>query len=327
MTRRRTVALLAATIISAIVNASPCKPHSSVVLLSTITYESTATASSAITIDEFQTTVTETSNVVSDTTEGLETSVTDTVAVTSGVFFETSITQTSTARGTADAFGTTTTTEIATDTAGNLETTPTDITTVGTTEGVGTTTTEAVIETSPTSIESTTTTVDEPACIPSQILVNTGFDDNKDGSPWTFGTLSTIKNISPHSAPNVLYNAIALSSSSLTTVSVSQDLPALGTSTYALQYYFDLYTSYGSSESTPFVCKIAPKLDQQALAPSEILLRTGPYKNWRVSNQYFIPQDPDSPVKLSLTVECVGSGIIVINIDDVTLPRVCEIAD
>lgn len=78
MARHGIVALLAATLLGASVNAGPCKPYSSVALSSTVIVEPTMTGSSTITADitgttdALETTVTEATTDVTDTTDALK---------------------------------------------------------------------------------------------------------------------------------------------------------------------------------------------------------------------------------------------------------------
>ncbi|KAM0226828.1 hypothetical protein ACHAPO_012044 [Fusarium lateritium] len=317
MARHGIVALLAATIIGVGVNAIPCKPYSSAVLSSTITVEPTATGSSTITADVtdttdgFETTVTANTEAT-DTTEILETTVTESATETTGGL-ET------TATGTTDLVETTTT-EVAIDTTGALEPTTIETTAADTTSVDETTTTEAIVETSA-AVEPTTTTATGPVCVPTQILENTGFDDNNNGDPWTLDEGATISQINPRSAPNFVY---ATMSQARTFTSIVQVLPALGPFTYHLQYSFNLQTAINGRG---FSCQVYPSVNQQRLDASQVLTDSGPY-GFRTGSNTFVPHDPDSPVSLSLAVQCLGSyNSIIIGIDDVTLTRTCDVSD
>ncbi|XEV05039.1 hypothetical protein FSHL1_010326 [Fusarium sambucinum] len=321
MARQGIVALLAATILGAGVNASPCKPYSSAALSSTITVEPTATGSSTITAgvtdttDALETTVTATTEAT-DTTEVLETTLTESATETTGL--ETTVIET-TAAGTTDLVETTTT-EVAIDTTGALEPTTIETTAADTTNVDETTTTEAVVETSAAAVEPTTTAAG-PVCVPTQILENTGFDDNNDGSPWILDEGSTISQVNPRSAPNFVY---ATMSQTRTFTSIIQNLPALGDFTYHLQYSFNLQTAINGRG---FSCQVYPSVNQQRLDASPILTDSGPY-GFRAGSNVFVPQTQDSPVLLSLAVQCLGNyNTIIIGLDDVTLTRTCNVRD
>ncbi|RGP71758.1 hypothetical protein FSPOR_3124 [Fusarium sporotrichioides] len=293
MARHGIVALLAATILGVNVNAGPCKPYSSAALSSTVTVEPTVTGSSTITADvtettdALQTTVTEATTDVTDTTDVIETTIT----------------------------------ESATETTGTLETTVIETTATGTTDLVETTTTEAAIEMSTAVLVPTTTTAAGPVCEPTQILVNPGFDDNNNGSPWILGPGASVSQVNPRSPPNFMYNTLTQSSTSST---ISQELPALGPFTYELQYYFNLQTAVNGRG---FSCTVTPTINEQTLAPGQTLTDSGPY-GFRLSSQSFIAQDPDSPAALFLTVHCQGTfNTVIIGIDDVSLTRVCQTVD
>ncbi|KAF4455747.1 hypothetical protein F53441_1946 [Fusarium austroafricanum] len=327
MARHGIVAFLAATVLGVGVNASPCKPYSSVALSSTVTLATTTTAatqetaSSTITADvtdttsALQTTVTEVTTGSIDTTDVVETTLTTSA-------FDTTVTEASSGSTDTTEVLETTTTEGTSDTTGVVETTATDTTTAPgtTTDAVETTTTEPVGETS-TTVEPTTTTTTAagpPVCVETQILVNPSFDNNNDGSPWVLGSGVTVSQINPRSAPNFLYNTL---NQGRTTTTFSQTLPALGPFIYQLDYYFNLQTAI---QGRGFACSVTPRINQQVLNPGETLTDSGPY-GFRLSSQGFTVDDPDSPATLSITVQCQGSfNTVIIGVDDFALTRLCN---
>ncbi|CAG2011797.1 unnamed protein product [Fusarium graminearum] len=288
MARHGIVALLAATLLGASVNAGPCKPYSSVALSSTVIVEPTMTGSSTITADitgttdALETTVTEATTDVTDTTDALETTITEPAIETTGTL-ETSVIKT-TAEGTTDLVETTTT-ETAIDTTGSLETTSVD-----TTDVPDTTTTEAVVDTSAVTIETTTTAAAESGCVPTQILANPSFDDNTNGAPWARG------------------------------LDVSR-LPALGSSTYELRYWYSLRTAVLGNG---FSCTVTPSLNTQVL-PSSLTMTDSSSHGFQLSSQYFTAQNPDSPAVLVFNVNCKGNfQSVSIGVDDIALTRLCD---
>ncbi|KAF5239894.1 hypothetical protein FAUST_4663 [Fusarium austroamericanum] len=321
MARHGIVALLAATLLGAGVNAGPCKPYSSVALSSTVIVEPTMTGSSTITADITdttdapETTITDVTTDVTDTTEALETTVTEPATETTGTM-ETSVIET-TAAGTTDLVETTAT-ETAIDTTGTLETTAVDTTNVP-----DTTITEAVVETSDAPVKPTSTAAAPPAaCVPSQILANPSFDDNNSGSPWQLGPQSDISQSNPRSQPNFIYNTI-YGVDVLPPVFV-QRLPALGSSNYRLQYWFNLQTG---SNGNGFSCKVIPSINTQVLYSSSSLTGSDS-SGFKVSSQTFRAQDPNVPVVLMFQVKCEGNfNRVNIGIDDITLTRQCNSSD
>ncbi|CAG2005431.1 unnamed protein product [Fusarium graminearum] len=317
MARHGIVALLAATLLGASVNAGPCKPYSSVALSSTVIVEPTMTGSSTITADitgttdALETTVTEATTDVTDTTDALETTITEPAIETTGTL-ETSVIKT-TAEGTTDLVETTTT-ETAIDTTGSLETTSVD-----TTDVPDTTTTEAVVDTSAVTIETTTTAAAESGCVPTQILANPSFDDNTNGAPWARGLDVSVSQDNPRSQPNFLYNTVV-------TVSAYppmfyQRLPALGSSTYELRYWYSLRTAVLGNG---FSCTVTPSLNTQVL-PSSLTMTDSSSHGFQLSSQYFTAQNPDSPAVLVFNVNCKGNfQSVSIGVDDIALTRLCD---
>ncbi|QPC78218.1 hypothetical protein HYE68_008970 [Fusarium pseudograminearum] len=282
MARHGFIALLATTILSISVHAGPCKPYSSAALSSiTINIESTATASSTDidTTDALQITTTEASTDVTDITEVPETSTTEAATDATGNV-ETTTTEISTAVGATDIFETTTT-EIATDTTKTLEITATETTAFDTTESLEASSTESATGKSATTAESTTTTVPEPACVPTEILVNPSFDDNNDGSPWTLGQELSIGSTNPQSPPNALYITVT---GSRTRSSITQTLPALSFSAYKLQYAYKVQPTenkklwlhhYCQGQQTNYVLQHISNRLQRILSDSESFLPAG----------------------------------------------------
>ncbi|KAF0642289.1 hypothetical protein FPSE5266_04024 [Fusarium pseudograminearum] len=278
MARHGIVALLAATLLGVGVNAGPCKPYSSDALSSIVTLEPTTTGLSTITAeitdttDGLQTTVTEAATDVTDTTDVLETTVNESATETTGEL-ETTATVVTTTAGTTDLLETTIT-ETAAETPATLETTATETIASGTTEGIETSTTEIAIDTSTATLEPITTTTAELACVPTQILVNSGFDDNNDGSPWTLG----------------------------------------------------LGISETGTQGSGYTCTVTLKVNEQLLAPGRTI-SDGTPTGMRPSEQFFIADDQSSPVTLSLDIVCQGSfSVVNIGMDDFTVTRVCDTA-
>ncbi|UZP40537.1 hypothetical protein NXS19_008353 [Fusarium pseudograminearum] len=324
MARHGIVALLAATLLGVGVNAGPCKPYSSDALSSIVTLEPTTTRLSTITADitdttdGLQTTVTEAATDVTDTTDVLETTVNESATETTGEL-ETTATVVTTTAGTTDLVETTIT-ETAAETPATLETTATETIASGTTEGIETSTTEIAIDTSTATLEPITTTTAELACVPTQILVNSGFDDNNDGSPWTLGSGISVSQLNPRTVPNSLYIVL---DSGLTSTSISQELPALGPFMYKLKYYSAQETG---TQGSGYTCTVTLKVNEQLLAPGRTI-SDGTPTGMRPSEQFFIADDQSSPVTLSLDIVCQGSfSVVNIGMDDFTVTRVCDTA-
>ncbi|KIL86904.1 hypothetical protein FAVG1_09457 [Fusarium avenaceum] len=242
---------------------------------------------------------------VTDPTDVLESTVTETSQATDSTeVLDTTVSQTAT--GSTEAIISiepTTTTEAAT--------------TLATTTAEATTTEVNTAEA--TTAEATTTSAEAPpAYEPTQILVNPGFDDNNDASPWTLGTGVTVSQVNPRSAPNFLYNTMSAGTTSTT---FSQILPPLGNFPYQLDYYFNLQTAINGRA---FSCSVVLSINGQPLEPSQVLTVGGPY-GFRLSSQRFTGDGSTDDATLSFTVSCTGTyNTIIIGADDFSLQRVCD---
>ncbi|RBR25592.1 uncharacterized protein FIESC28_01555 [Fusarium coffeatum] len=308
MALQRLAAILAVAALGVTVNASPCKPHSSAALSSTVSLGSTTapqeTASSTITAD------------VTDTTDVLDTTITETAASTDTTgILETTITESTVSTGTTDVFETTIT-ETATDTATTDAAATVEPNT--TTDDVTTFLTSAVATEEPTSAEPTTTTaaVQPPVCVETQVLVNPSFDDNSNASPWILGDGVTVSQINPRSAPNFIYNTV---DQNRKTSTISQSFEGITGFTYRLEYYFNMQTAINGRS---FSCSVTPNINGRQLPSSEILTASGPY-GFRYYQTYF-DWESSGALTLAITVECSGSfNVIIIGLDDVALTKVC----
>lgn len=104
------------------------------------------------------------------------------------------------------------------------------------------------------------------------------------------------------------------------TTTFSQSLPALGPYLYRLDYYFNLQTAINGRG---FSCQVTPIIGGQTLSSSATLTDSGPY-GFRLSSQYFTPQDQDESATLTISVQCQGSyNTIIVGVDDFSLIRTC----
>ncbi|CAG7558249.1 unnamed protein product [Fusarium equiseti] len=284
MALQRLVTILAVAALGVTVNASPCKPHSSATLSSTISLGSTTalqeTASSTI-------------------TAGVDSTITETAVST----------------GTTDVFETTIT-ETATDTA-PIDTTA-NVEPTTTADDVTTFLTSAVAIEETTSAEPTTTTavVQPPVCVETQVLVNPSFDENSNASPWALGAGATVSQVNPHSDPNFIYNTVTQARKSST---ISQTFDGVTGFTYRLEYYFNMQTAINGRG---FSCVVTPSINDRQLPRSVTLTDSGPY-GFRYYQTYF-DLESNGPTTLAFTVECSGSfNTIIIGLDDVALTKVC----
>ncbi|KAH7184861.1 uncharacterized protein B0J16DRAFT_122994 [Fusarium flagelliforme] len=303
MALQRLAAILAVAALGVTVNASPCKPHSSAVLSSTISLGSTTvfqeTVSSTMTAD------------ITDTTDVLDTTVTETAASTDTTdVLETTITESAVSTGTTDVFETTIT-ETATDTTATVEPTVTadDVTALLT----STVATEEATTAEPTT---TTAAVQPPVCVETQVLANPSFDDNSNASPWVLGAGASVSYINPRSAPSFIYNTFTQARKTST---ISQSFDGVTGFTYRLEYFFNLQTAI---QGRGFNCMVTPSINSRQLPHSATLTDSGPY-GFRYHQTYF-DLESNGPATLTFTVECGGSfNTIIIGLDDVALTKVC----
>ncbi|KAJ4256279.1 hypothetical protein NW762_009359 [Fusarium torreyae] len=299
MTRYGFVALLGATALRAFgVDASPCKPSPS----TTVELSSTAIETGSSTV------ILETSTTLADTLSStITTGATETTDLTTTITEETS---------TIESITTDTTTEISIST----DTTTTDaITTFDTTSTI-------VEET--TSAETTTTTtapviVVPPPCTETQVIVNPGFNDNADATPWVLGEGVTVSSQNPRTDPYFLATTFTRGGSE--SRSFSQTLRNVGPQNYKLEYYISMNTAIDGRD---FTCSATPSINGESLEQSPSVGDNGPY-GFRQSVAYWSTPSAIENVdetELVITVTCTGDyDTVIITVDDVTLTRQCGV--
>ncbi|KAF4943663.1 hypothetical protein FSARC_14861 [Fusarium sarcochroum] len=299
MARHGFVALLAVTAFSVFgVDASPCKPSpSTTVELSSTTIE---TGSSTV--------ILETSTTIAET---LSTAVTTETAETTDV--------------------TSTITEEASTTEGTTTDTTTEIsisTDATTTEAATTFDTTTTILEETTSAETTTTTkapviVVPPPCTETQVIVNPGFNDNAEATPWVLGEGVTVSSQNPRSDPYFLATTFTRGGSG--SRSFSQTLHNVGPQNYRLEYYISMNTAINGRG---FSCSATPSINGEQLAQSPSVGDNGPYGFRQAVAFWSTPsatQNVDE-AELIITVSCTGSyDTVIITVDDVSLTRQCDV--
>ncbi|RGP67477.1 hypothetical protein FLONG3_8498 [Fusarium longipes] len=178
---------------------------------------------------------------------------------------------------------------------------------------VDVTTSTVLEETTSTTVAASTTTTEAPGCVETQILQNPGFDNGIGASPWQ--TESDVD------ANDVFSGTRALSfrfNNGGGSGSLAQNLPTLD-GDYELSYRWKVV--HGTNVGGGFSCSIEPKIGDSTLFGAY------PYDfdGWNLDTQTWSSGgDAVTGASLSFSVTCSGEyDSLIINLDDVTLTRVC----
>ncbi|RBR24310.1 uncharacterized protein FIESC28_02800 [Fusarium coffeatum] len=224
--------------------------------------------------------------------------------VTSSVLVETSLTLSTETTSTAEGSSSTI-----------LET---SLTTLAETTAIAdATTSSALIEETPTTLAASTTTIEAESCIETQVVVNPGFDDNNDGSPWIHD--GQVKSDYTPSNPNNLevtvYNGPPQS--------ISQTLHNIKAGEYQLSFRWRI--TWVDNDSGSYNCYIIPRIGTSRLLS---VFANDPSDMYAHSTGFWPAFQDLDEVNLSLQVVCTGTGdfsSVIFNFDDVTLTKVCDV--
>ncbi|KAG5764257.1 hypothetical protein H9Q72_007655 [Fusarium xylarioides] len=193
------------------------------------------------------------------------------------------------------------------------DTTVTTLATTATT-ALAETTSTVLEETTSTAVAESTTTTEAPACVATQVVVNSGFDDSASSkSPW-FGDGSIITD-GANSAPNAISFVFSNGGGE---AQISQTLTNLD-GTYRLTYNWGVFS--GVNVGAGLSCSITPKVGDNTLRS----VYPDGYTGWTPASQiYSTAGNVVAEGDLSFVLACSGDyDQLAINIDDITLTKLC----
>ncbi|CAG7564500.1 unnamed protein product [Fusarium equiseti] len=193
-----------------------------------------------------------------------------------------------------------------------------ETTSVGVSETAITTSAETTLETLPETTSTTlatTTSVQAPVCVPTQVIINPGFDDSTsdDFAPWSSnGYLGQDHSVSgPNSLAFWFYNGMGEGS-------LSQSLDNLN-GEYMFSYRWAVFSA--TNLMAGFSCTITPYIGSSVLQASDPYEMTG----WTPDSQrWSTGGNTVSDAELTIKITCSGEyDSLTINLEDVTLTRLC----
>ncbi|OBS28335.1 hypothetical protein FPOA_02276 [Fusarium poae] len=167
-------------------------------------------------------------------------------------------------------------------------------------------------EVTPTTLAASTTTSEAPNCVETQVVSNSGFDENNDLSPWA--SSGGVTSNGAYSAPNAASFGFQFGQGSN---QIAQDLLTLD-GDYKLSYRWSVPTVSGL---TGFGCVIQPKIGSDALPAAYPYALSG----WTPESLTWSTRGTSvEGAAISIQIDCSGEydGLTIL-LDDITLTRDC----